>query len=81
MQWRLLARRHGGRSGGGVVSHQKLPLLLPVVSLRVGGHVGLRHHADEVPLLLRGLLAVQHRPLQLLLPTALAVLLDQLALG
>lgn len=63
------------------MSHQKFPLLLPVVALRVGGHVGLRHHADQVPLLLGGLLPVQHRLLPLLLTTPLTVLLDELPLG
>lgn len=62
------------------MSHQEFPLLLPEVALGIGGHVGLRHHTDEVPLLLGGLQSVPHRPLQLLLPTALPVLFNQLPL-
>lgn len=58
------------------ISHQEFPLLLPVVSLGVRGHMGLSHHTDEVPLLLGGLQSVPHRLLQLLSPTALPVLLD-----
>lgn len=58
------------------MSHQEFPLLLPVVALGVGGHVGLGHQTDEVPLLLGGLKSVPHRLLQLLLPPALSVLLD-----
>lgn len=65
-----------GEEGGRRVSHQEFPLLLPVVALRVRGHVGLSHHTDEVPLLLGGLQSVPHSFLQFLLPTALPVLLD-----
>lgn len=63
------------------MSYQELPLLFPVVALCVCGHMGLGHHADEVPLVLGGLQPVPHRLLQLLTPAPLPVLLDQLALG
>lgn len=63
------------------MSHQELPLLLPVVALGVRGHMGLSHNTDEVPLLLGGLHSVPHRLLQLLFSTPLPVLLDQLPLG
>lgn len=63
------------------MSYQELPLLFPVVALCVGGHVGLGHHADEVPLLLGGLQSVPHRLLQLLPTAPLPVLLDELPLG
>lgn len=79
MQWWLWWGRGGARGGG--TSHQEFPLLLPVAALSVGGHVGLRHQADELPLLLGGLQSVPRRLLQLLLPPALPVLLDQLPLG
>lgn len=63
------------------MSYQELPLLFPVVALCVGGHMGLGHHADEVPLLLGGLQSVPHRLLQLLPTAPLPVLLDEFALG
>lgn len=63
------------------MSYQELPLLFPVVALCVGGHVGLGHHADQVPLLLGGLQPVPHRLLQLLPTAPLPVLLDEFALG
>lgn len=67
--------------GGVEISYQELPLLFPVVALCVRGHMGLGHHADQVPLLLGGLQSVPHCPLQLLPTAPLPVLLDQLPLG
>lgn len=58
------------------MSHQEFPLLLPVVALGVGGHMGLSHHTDEVPLLLSGLQSVPHHLLHLLFSPALPVLFD-----
>lgn len=64
------------RQEGGKMSHQELPLLLPVVALRVCGHMGFSHNTDELPLLLGGLQSVPHGLLQLLSSPALSVLLD-----
>lgn len=73
--------KHGCHVVGVEIPHQEFAFLFPVVALGVRGHVGFCDHADQLPLLLRGLRAVPRRLLKLLAPPPLAILLDQLPFG